>query len=262
MKKERIDKLLCEKGLVSSREKAQALVMAGCVFIKDIRVEKAGQLVACDAPLVLKRSAIPYVSRGGIKLEKAIKEFEISVLGKIVLDVGASTGGFTDCLLQHGACRVYAVDVGYGQLDPKIAHHPRVVCKEHMNIRYVSSEEFPELFNLITIDVSFISLRLVLPAVKKLLAHPGGIIALVKPQFEVDKGQVGKGGIVREPEKHAQVLWKIIDFSQKQSLFFANLTTSPVVGKRKNREFLLYLIYPGEKATPEIINQAIKQQLP
>lgn len=261
MKKKRIDKLLYEKALVSSREKARALVMAGCVFIKDIRVEKAGQLVPYDAPVVLKKSAIPYVSRGGIKLEKAIKEFGILVAGKTVLDVGASTGGFTDCLLQYGAKRVYAVDVGYGQLDTKIANHPKVVCKDRINIRYASLDEFPDPFDLVTIDVSFISLRLVLPVIKKLLAHPGGIIALVKPQFEVSKGQVGKGGIVREPEKHVRVLREIIDFSQNQDLFFADLTTSPIIDKRKNREFLLYLIYPGKPAAQDLIDRKIKQQL-
>ena len=261
MKKKRIDKLLFEKGLVSSREKARALVMAGCVFIKDIRVEKAGQLVPCDAPVNIKKSAIPYVSKGGIKLEKALKEFGISVAGKTALDVGASTGGFTDCLLHYGAGRVYAVDVGYGQLDPKIANHPRVVCKDRTNIRYVSLDEFPERFDLVTIDVSFISLRLVLPAVKKLLALRAEIIALVKPQFEVTKGQVGKGGIVREPEKHVRVLRDIIDFSQDQDLFFADLTTSPITDKRKNREFLLYLIQPGKPIAQELIDRKIKQQL-
>ncbi|MGA1874068.1 MAG: TlyA family RNA methyltransferase [bacterium] len=260
MKKERVDKLLHERGLAPSRERARALVMAGKVFTGDSRIDKPGQLIALGAPLTIKEP-IPYVSRGGIKLEKAIREFGLSISGKSVLDVGASTGGFTDCLLQHGAGQVYAVDVGYGQMDPRIAHHPRVVLRDRVNIRYVSPSDFPVLFDLITIDVSFISLRLVLPVVKKLLAEPGGIIALVKPQFEVGKGQVGKGGIVRDPEKHIRVLKEIIDFAQEHSLALAGLTLSPIAGSRGNREFLLYLIHPGENASPAAIDRAIGQSV-
>jgi len=170
MKKQRADKLLLEKGLVSSREKARALIMAGCVFMDDHRIDKPGQMIAVEASLRIKDTSLPYVSRGGLKLEKAIKEFRIIVKGKTVLDVGASTGGFTDCLLQHGAKQVYALDVGHGQMDQRIAQHPRVICREGVNVRYVSKADFPFLFDLVTIDVSFISLRLVLPVVKELLA--------------------------------------------------------------------------------------------
>ena len=260
MKKERIDKLLFEKGLVPSREKAKALIMAGKVFIKAGRIEKPGQLVDVDAPLEIKKPSTPYVSRAGVKLEKALHTFGISVSQKIALDVGASTGGFTDCLIQHGARLVYAVDVGYGQMDPKIAQNSKVIIKDRVNLRYATQKDFPCLFDLITIDVSFISLRLILPVAKKLLTSGGEIICLVKPQFEIGKGQVGKGGIIRDPQKHARVLWKIIHFAQEQNLFFSNVVTSPITGAKGNKEFLLYLVSYGEKTTPEIIKKALKKE--
>jgi 23S rRNA (cytidine1920-2'-O)/16S rRNA (cytidine1409-2'-O)-methyltransferase len=251
--------------------------MAGCVFIGEVRVEKPGQLVSDDVPITIRKSDNPYVSRGGLKLEKALVEFAIAVQGKRALDVGASTGGFTDCLLQHGARQVYALDVGYGQMDPKIAHDPRVVLMERVNIRQVSPSNFPGPgfpgsdfsvsgfpgpFDLITIDVSFIGLRLVLPVVRELLSAEGDIIALVKPQFEVGKGQVGKKGIVRDPEKHAQVLREVIDFAQSIGLCFQGLITSPITGAKGNLEFLLHLTLTGseKKATREAVEQAIRQR--
>lgn len=259
MKKQRLDKLLLERGLVSSREKAQALIMAGDVFLKDQRLEKPGQQVPIDAQISLRQTTLPYVSRGGLKLEYGLDHFSIQVEGKLALDVGSSTGGFTDCLLQHGIREVYAIDVGYGQMDFKIAHHPKVHLKERINIRYVIREDFPWPFDLITIDVSFISLRLVLPVVKNLLAKPGEIVALVKPQFEVGKGQVGKGGIVRDPQKHKLVLQQIIQFAQAEGLSFSHLAPSPIAGAKGNQEFLLHLTLPGEMLPIVLIEQAVEQ---
>jgi 23S rRNA (cytidine1920-2'-O)/16S rRNA (cytidine1409-2'-O)-methyltransferase len=245
MKKQRIDKLLFERGLASSREKANALIMAGCVFIGEVRIEKAGQLVAGDSLVTVRLSDNPYVSRGGLKLERALTEFAIAVQGKKALDVGASTGGFTDCLLQHGILQVYALDVGHGQMDPKIARDPRVVHLERVNVRHVLPSDFPGPFDLITIDVSFIGLRLVLGVVKELLSGEGEIIALVKPQFEVGKGQVGKKGIVRDQEKQRQVLREVIDFAQSIGLCFRGLVASPITGAKGNQEFLLHLTLPA-----------------
>lgn len=256
-KRERVDKLLFDRGLVPSREKAKALIMAGCVFSDEIRIDKPGQLVPLDAPLTVRESDNPYVSRGGLKLERALREFALDVQGKRALDVGASTGGFTDCLLQHGAGQVYALDVGYGQMDPRIARDPRVVHRERVNVRHVVPSDFPGPFDLITIDVSFISLRLVFPVVKKLLSAEGEIVALVKPQFEVGKGQVGPKGVVRDPEKHARVLQEIIDCAQSLGLYFRGLVASPVTGARGNLEFLLRLARSGDRATQEEIGRAI-----
>ncbi|MEW5800930.1 MAG: TlyA family RNA methyltransferase [bacterium] len=263
MKKQRIDKLLFDRGLVSSREKANALIMAGHVFIGEVRIEKPGQLVPDDSPVTVREPDNPYVSRGGLKLEKALAEFCISVQGKTALDVGASTGGFTDCLLQHGALQVYALDVGHGQMDPKIAHHARVIPLERVNIRHVSPSDFPAPFDLITIDVSFIGLRLVLPAVKELLSGEGEIIALVKPQFEVGKGQVGKKGVVRDPEKQKQVLYEIIDFAQSIGLFCQGLIASPITGAKGNLEFLLHLTLTrlAEKINQKAIVEQVIQSL-
>ncbi|MEW6379473.1 MAG: TlyA family RNA methyltransferase [bacterium] len=259
-KRERVDKLLFDRGLVPSREKAKALIMAGCVFSGEMRIEKPGQLVPLEAPLTVRESDNPYVSRGGLKLERALREFALDVQDKRALDIGASTGGFTDCLLQHGAVRVYALDVGYGQMDPRIARDPRVVHRERVNVRHGVPSDFSGPFDLVTIDVSFISLRLVLPVVKEFLSAEGEIVALVKPQFEVGKGQVGKNGIVRDPEKHATVLREIIDYAQSLGLCFRGLVTSPITGAKGNLEFLLRLARSGEQATLEAIELAIQQR--
>jgi len=259
-RRERADKLLCEQGLAPSRQKARALIMAGCVLSGEVRVEKCGQMLPADCLLKVREADNPYVSRGGLKLEHALRRFALDVRGKRALDVGASTGGFTDCLLQHGAEQVYAVDVGYGQMDPKIRSDQRVVHRERVNIRHVVQSDFPFLFELITIDVSFISLRLVLPPVKELLADGGEIVALVKPQFEVGKGQVGKNGVVRNSKKHEQVLREIIDCAQNLGLCFRGLAASPISGAKGNLEFFLHLVKLNERASQEMIEQAICQR--
>ena len=199
-KRERLDKLLVDRGLAASRDEGRRRILAGEVLVNHQPAGKAGSLIGPDALIQLKGKPLPYVSRGGVKLEKALEEFQIDVLDKVVLDVGASTGGFTDCLLARGALKVYAVDVGYGQLHWKLRNDPRVVVLERRNIRYLEPEVLPVPPQIATIDASFISLRLVFPQVKKLLAPSGAIVALIKPQFEVGKGKVGKGGVVRQPE--------------------------------------------------------------
>lgn len=241
-KRERLDKLLVERGLVGSREEGRGRIMAAEVLVDDQPVTKAGSLIDPEAAIRLRGEPPPYVSRGGVKLEKAIKEFAVEVRGKVVLDVGASTGGFTDCLLSHGARQVYAVDVGYGQLDWKLRQDPRVVVLEKRNIRYLESGELPEQPELTTIDVSFISLRLVLPQVQKLLLPRGGILALIKPQFEVGKGKVGKGGVVRSHEEHLRVIKEIAEAAAEMGLEVKAVTESPLLGPKGNREFFIYLV--------------------
>jgi len=246
MRKERLDKLIVEKGLVPSREKAQALIMIGGVKVNGQVMRKPGQKIREDALIEILQPPCPYVSRGGIKLEGAIKGFGINMEGKVCLDVGASTGGFTDCLLQHGAKRVYAVDVGWGQLHWKLRNDPRVICLEKRNIRYLPKEEIPEEVDLVTIDTSFISLKLVIPAVLKFLKEKAEILALIKPQFEVGKGEVGKGGVVRDSEKHKRVIEEIRIFSQNLGLHPVGVIESPILGPKGNKEFFIYLIKYGE----------------
>jgi 23S rRNA (cytidine1920-2'-O)/16S rRNA (cytidine1409-2'-O)-methyltransferase len=239
--RERLDKLLVERGLVSSREAGRARILAREVLVDDRPGTKAGMLVDSRAAIRFKFDPAPYASRGGVKLAAALKEFQIDVGGKIALDVGASTGGFTDCLLQHGAARVYAVDVGYGQLDWKLRNDPRVVVLEKTNIRYLDTGAFPCRANLATIDVSFISLKLVLPAVKRLLESCAEVIALIKPQFEVGKGKVGKGGVVRSPEEHWRVVEEIADAAVRFDFHERRVIESPLLGPKGNREFLIHL---------------------
>lgn len=238
--------MMVEKGLVPSREKAQALIIIGGVKVNGQIMRKPGQKIREDAFIEIITPPCPYVSRGGIKLEGAIKGFSINVEGKVCLDVGASTGGFTDCLLQHGAKRVYAVDVGWGQLHWKLRNDPRVICLEKRNIRYLPKEEIPEEVDLVTIDTSFISLKLVIPAVLKFLKEKAEILALIKPQFEVGKGEVGKGGVVRDPEKHKRVIEEIWTFSQNLGLHPVGVMESPILGPKGNKEFFIYLIKDGE----------------
>jgi 23S rRNA (cytidine1920-2'-O)/16S rRNA (cytidine1409-2'-O)-methyltransferase len=240
-KRERLDKLLVERRLVESREEGRGRIMAAEVLVNDQPVTKAGALVERDAFIRFKGESIPYVSRGGIKLEKALQEFHVQVKDKIALDVGASTGGFTDCLLAHGASQVYAVDVGYGQLDWKLRKDPRVFVLEKRNVRYLKSDELPGQPDFATIDVSFISLRLVLPQVKRLLSPRGEILALIKPQFEVGKGKVGKGGVVRRQEEHHRVISEIGQAATEIGLEVKGVTESPLVGPKGNREFFIYL---------------------
>jgi 23S rRNA (cytidine1920-2'-O)/16S rRNA (cytidine1409-2'-O)-methyltransferase len=236
--KPRLDRLLVERGLAGSREKAQALVMAGEVLVDGNKAEKPGQPVALDCRIeVLARP--PFVSRGGLKLNAALDRFGISVTGRICLDIGASTGGFTDCLLQRGATRVHAVDVGTGQLDWKIRSDSRVTVHEKLNARYLRFEDIGEPVDLAVCDVSFISVTLILPAAVPLLQPGGEMVILVKPQFEAGKGQVGKGGIVRDPELHAATCRRVAEAVQQLG-FKTEIMESPILGAEGNREFLLY----------------------
>ena len=237
--KERIDLLLVKKGLAPTRTRARTLIMAGVVFVDSTRVDKAGTIVKEDAEILVKDSTLGYVSRGGIKLEAALKEFKIDVRDKIVLDIGASTGGFTDCLLKHGAKKVYAVDVGYGQLDWKLRQDPRVVVMERINARYLKPEDIGELVDISTIDISFISLTKVIPPVSKILKPNGILIALIKPQFEVGRGEVRNGGIVRDENKHSEVINKITNFLEELNFKVISVIPSPILGADGNKEFLL-----------------------
>ena len=240
MKKQRIDKLLVEKGLAHSRTKAQALVMAGVVLVDEKRIEKPSESFKGDENIRIKGKSdeIKYVGRGGLKLEKALKEFHICPSEYVCLDVGSSTGGFTDCLLQNGARKVYAVDSGTNQLVWKLRNDVRVVVLENTNARYLSPEDFDEKFDLIVMDVSFISVTKILPALVNLLKDNGRIITLIKPQFEVGRGEVGKGGIVKDEKKHAQVIEKIDKFVEEIDLLNKGLIESPILGAEGNKEFL------------------------
>jgi 23S rRNA (cytidine1920-2'-O)/16S rRNA (cytidine1409-2'-O)-methyltransferase len=241
VKRERVDRLLVERGLAPTRTRAQALVMAGRVLAGERRVEKASETFAPDAPLRVRGGDDPaarYVGRGGLKLEKALQEFRVDPAGFACLDVGASTGGFTDCLLQHGARRVVAVDVGHNQIDWRLRTDPRVEVREGVNARHLRAEEFDERFDLATMDVSFISAAKVLPAVVPLLKEGGRVVVLVKPQFEVGKGEVGKGGVVRDPAQHARVVEEVNASARALGLTVVGVTDSPITGADGNKEFL------------------------
>ncbi len=240
--RKRLDLLLVERGLVSSREQARRLIMAGAVVAGEQRVDKPGTLIDPASVVRLKADAQPpYVSRGGHKLAGGLKAFGVDVSGVTALDVGASTGGFTDCLLQHGAAKVFAVDVGYGQLAWSLRQDPRVVNLERRNIRSLAPEELSPTPSLAVIDASFISLTLVIPRVISLIAARGEIVALVKPQFEVGKGRVGKGGVVRDPALHAEVLEDLQARANQWQLEVRGVTESPLRGPKGNKEFLLYM---------------------
>lgn len=241
MTKERLDKLVLDRGLAPSREKAKALIMAGQVVVDDHLADKAGQLVPLTAEIRLKGEPLPYVSRGGLKLAKGLDAFDVEVTGLCAVDVGASTGGFTDCLLQRGARRVIAVDVGYGQLAWKLREDPRVVNLEKTNIRHLEPGTLPEVPDLAVIDASFISLDKVLPPTLRLIKDEGTIVALIKPQFEVGRGQVGKGGVVRDAKKHAEVVASITELSQGLGLKVLGVCESPILGPKGNKEFLIHL---------------------
>jgi 23S rRNA (cytidine1920-2'-O)/16S rRNA (cytidine1409-2'-O)-methyltransferase len=248
MKKERLDKLLVDRGLAQSRERARALILAGKVVVNDHTVDKAAAQVDPGAELRLKGGDIPYVSRGGLKLEKGLDEFGIDPAKRVAIDVGASTGGFTDCLLQRGASRVYAIDVGYGQLAWKLREDPRVVNLERTNIRELTPDRLPEKPSLAVIDASFISLEKVLPATLALLDAGADIVALIKPQFEVGRGEVGKGGVVRDPEKQARVVERIGENASSLGCLVLGVTESPILGPKGNREFLIHLRKGSEKS--------------
>ena len=241
MKKVRLDKLLVDRALVPSRERARALILAGKVVVGEHAVDKAGAQVAEDAPVRLKGEDIPYVSRGGLKLEKGLDHFAVDPAGRVAVDVGASTGGFTDCLLQRGATKVFAVDVGYGQLAWSLREDPRVVNLERTNIRELTTERLGERPSLAVIDASFISLDKVLPPTLALLAPDAEVLALIKPQFEVGKGQVGKGGVVRDAEQHAAVVERIRTLAETLGCQVLGVTESPILGPKGNREFLIHL---------------------
>lgn len=240
--KKRLDILVHEKGLARSRQAARSMIMAGTVLVNNVPVDKPGASVDPDATLICKQPESPYVSRGGLKLEHALQTIALDINGSICLDVGASTGGFTDCLLKFGAKSVYAVDVGYGQLDWKLRQDPRVIVIERTNIRYIPSQLLPEPFDLITIDVSFISLKIVVPAVLPFLKKDGKILALIKPQFEVGKDFVGKGGVIKDPGLHQKVIDDLSTFFSQLGLICAQVVPSPILGPKGNKEFMIYLI--------------------
>lgn len=239
--KERLDKLIVQRQLAGSRERARALILAGRVLVGDQTVDKVGTQVDTEAAIRLRGEDIPYVSRGGLKLAKALELFELEVAGRTAIDVGASTGGFTDCLLQNGVSRVFAVDVGYGQLAWPLREDPRVVNLERTNIRHLQPDQLDTVPSLAVIDASFISLDKVLPATLPLLAPGSDVVALIKPQFEVGKGNVGKGGVVRDPEQHEQVVEKIRLLAAGLECRVVAVCDSPILGPKGNREFLIHL---------------------
>ncbi len=257
--KDRIDKLLMERGIVESRERARALIIAGKIIVDGRTVDKPGTKIGVEAPIRLQGGDQPYVSRGGIKLEGALHAFGMDPSDKVVMDVGASTGGFTDCVLQKGAKRVYAVDVGYGQLAWKLQKDSRVINLERRNIRYLKKEEVPEEVDLILIDTSFISIEKFLPQLLMFLKNPGSLIGLIKPQFEVGKGEVGKGGVVKDATLHQKVINRISQFSQTLGLNILGVIESPLLGPKGNREFFIHL-RKGDPSTSSPLKE--KEELP
>ncbi|MBO8137284.1 MAG: TlyA family RNA methyltransferase [Desulfotomaculum sp.] len=245
--KQRLDKVLVSRGQFASREKARSAVMAGLVFVNGKRVDKPGYQVSDDVKIEVKGNLLPYVSRGGLKLEKAIKSFQIDLNGKIVLDVGASTGGFTDCALQNGAQKVYSVDVGYGQLAWSLRQDPRVVVLERTNIRHLTADKLDDLPDFVTIDVSFISLSKVLPKLLELTTVDADGVALIKPQFEAGREKVGKKGVVRDPAVHRDVIRAVLDLTKELEYKVLGLDYSPVKGPEGNIEFLLYFTRNKER---------------
>jgi 23S rRNA (cytidine1920-2'-O)/16S rRNA (cytidine1409-2'-O)-methyltransferase len=241
--RKRLDVLLVEQGWCDSRQKAQALIMAGKVTVNNARIEKPGTRFPDEVAIDVKTPEFPYVSRGALKLEAALKSLEIDVNNVVCLDVGASTGGFTDCLLQFGAAKVYAVDVGYGQLAWKLRQDSRVISLERTNIRYMPDELIGETVGIATIDTSFISLKIVVPCVLKFLSEKARILALIKPQFEVGKGNVGKGGVVRDSELHESVIRDLTDFFSSLGLTKEAVIPSPILGPKGNKEFIISLKY-------------------
>ena len=251
--KERLDVLMTEQGLAESRAKAQAVIMSGDVYVDGQKTDKPGTAVSRDSVIEIRGAVCPYVSRGGWKLEKALRDFGVVPKDYVCSDSGASTGGFTDCLLQQGAKKVFAIDVGYGQLAWKLRSDPRVVCMERTNIRYVTPEQLGEPLDLSVVDVSFISLKLVLPVIFSLLKEDGQVLCLIKPQFEAGKDKVGKKGVVREPEVHCEVLQSFTQTAAEIGFTLRNLTFSPVRGPEGNIEFLAHLSkQPGESVVPDI----------
>lgn len=251
--KMRLDLLLVEKGLAESRQKAQATIMSGCVFVDGRRVDKPGTAVAAVAAVEVRGNTQRYVSRGGLKLEKAMACWPIDLRGAVCMDIGASTGGFTDCMLQNGASKVYAVDVGYGQLAWQLRSDERVVCLERTNARYLSHEQVPEEPDFSSVDVSFISLKLILPAIGGLLKEGGQAVCLIKPQFEAGKEKVGKKGVVRDPEVHLEVLERFLEYAKENHFTVIDINYSPIRGPEGNIEYLGYLVKgEGQCAVPDL----------
>ena len=244
--KKRLDMMLVERALAPSREKAKAYIMAGQVYVDGQKEDKAGSMFTETVKVEVRGNTLPYVSRGGLKLEKAMNEFDVSLEGKVCMDVGASTGGFTDCMLQNGGVKVYSIDVGYGQLDWKLRNDPRVVCMEKTNIRYVVPEDIQEKPAFSSIDVSFISLTKILIPARNLLKTGGQMVCLIKPQFEAGRGKVGKNGVVREPQIHEEVIRKIIDYADSIGFEVLHLEYSPIKGPEGNIEYLLHIRKPEE----------------
>ena len=237
----RLDQYLVQHGMIQSRERAKALIMAGVVFVNEQKVDKAGEMIKEDAKVEVRGHDIGYVSRGGLKLEKAMQCFPLTPNGKVCMDIGASTGGFTDCMLQNGAVKVYAVDVGYGQLDWRLRSDARVVCMERTNARYLTHEQIPDELDFASVDVSFISLKLILPALAGLLKPDGHAVCLVKPQFEAGREKVGKKGVVRDPAVHLEVLEHFLEHAKESHFTVLGLTYSPIRGPEGNIEYLGYL---------------------
>jgi 23S rRNA (cytidine1920-2'-O)/16S rRNA (cytidine1409-2'-O)-methyltransferase len=255
----RLDLLLVARGLAPSRERAQALILAGRVEVEGRRAAKAGERVDSDSRIVVLGPDHPYVGRGGVKLAGALDRFVVPVADRVALDVGASTGGFTDCLLQRGARRVYAVDVGFGQLHERLRRDPRVAILDRRNARHLSPESLPERVTLATVDVSFISLRLILPPLIPLLERPADLILLVKPQFEVSRREVGKGGIVRDPALHRRVLTEILSAGREQGLYPLDVCPSPLPGAEGNREFFLHFTTVGSALPSEEMERRVRE---
>ncbi|WP_175991089.1 TlyA family RNA methyltransferase [Bacillus sp. Marseille-Q1617] len=261
-KKQRVDVLLVERGLIDTREKAKRAIMAGLVYSNEERLDKPGEKVSEDAQLTIKGKMMPYVSRGGLKLEKALKVFDIEVEDKVMIDIGSSTGGFTDCALQNGAKMSYAIDVGYNQLAWKLRQDERVVVMERTNFRYVTPADLPgDMPSFASIDVSFISLSLILPVLKTLLVPGGDCIALIKPQFEAGKEQVGKKGIVRDPKVHNAVIDKIMDLAVKEGYDIHGLSYSPITGGDGNIEFLIHIRWTGKESEGKSLLTITPQQV-
>ncbi len=246
--KSRLDKILFEKGLVPSRERAKAIIMEGKVYVNNLPITKAGAIINTDATIEIKGEDIPYVSRGGLKLEAAIRHFNIYLKDKIAMDVGTSTGGFTDCMLQHGVKKVYCIDVGYGQIAWKLRQDNRIILLERTNIRYLNRERIMDDIDIATIDVSFISLKKVIPKVLEFLKDNGEIVALIKPQFEVGKGEVDKGGIVKDQIKRLRVIESLKEYFESLNLKTVGIIQSPISGQKGNIEYLIYL-RPTKKYT-------------
>ena len=261
MKKERLDVLMVQRNLAESREKAKALIMSGIVYVNGQKEDKAGTSFEETVQIEVRGSTLKYVSRGGLKLEKAMSRFGVQLAGKVCMDVGASTGGFTDCMLQNGAVKVYAVDVGHGQLAWKLRNDDRVICMEKTNIRYVTPEDIGDRIEFASIDVSFISLTKVLGPVKQLLTDEGQVVCLIKPQFEAGREKVGKKGVVREKSVHLEVIEMVSDYARSIGFGILGLEFSPIKGPEGNIEYLLYLQnYPQEEAGQEETGQEVTAQ--